>query len=551
MPHSAEGLATATVGAGINLLSFPPEIILLILDCLTRVDIKRSRLVCKAFQELSVGRLFSAIHISPHEKDMVVFDAITRRPDLNASVSVIYFVTARFIQEPTIEQYCRALSAQLQTKAFSHLRATDTAFQRQLQVQLLDGPEGMTLYDDDDAFLQGYQDYVHMAKEHSNLFTQEWFARVLHGLKALGPIDRVVFQNTFDIYYEIDTYDDELYGVVEPEALLGKGVYTGPECSHSDSIARIRKRPVGSPSSRSWPLSNLQPTYPVLGNRDTSANQIAINSQKGGSVEFTRAVELLKLAEKKPDALCYGYSPRSPHVQDSIYGLPPQIFAVQHWWGQTKMVDICKDLTVLELEFGSYCDQVEQQSHPLHQLRSLFQSTSTLECLHLVFPGDEPLYRYQDIFPPIMGWEIPTLREFGLQCVATQYKDLNGLLFFALPNMDELSLEGIRLVDGEWGSMAEGLWRLRSLPDCNLTCPEYIDRSQYYVGDYDNPSTDELSDFDAKLGNYISQKHHVSSLDNLLEKDNRLSMDRFTATYNDLLELQSKKKKNTEQLEKA
>ena len=284
---------------------------------------------------------------------MVVFDAVTRRPDLCASVSHLCFEPARFVQDQSIGQYSSALSAQLASEAYSHLRATDTAVQRQLR--LLNGPEGLQRYWDDDTFLQDYREYVQMAKEHSNLFTQTWFARVLQGLKALGPIDRVRFQTTFDIYYEIDTYGDELYGVVEkPEALLGREVYTTPECSHSDSIARIRKRPVGSPSSRCWPLSNLQPTYPVLGNRDESATQIAISSQEDGSVEFIRAMELLKLADKKPDALCYGYSPSNQHLPASIYGLPPQTFAVQHWWGQTRMAEICKDLTVLELEFGSY-----------------------------------------------------------------------------------------------------------------------------------------------------------------------------------------------------
>lgn len=98
----------------------------MILEDLPARDIKQIRLACKALETLSVGKLFTSLFISPRETDMVVFDAITQRPDLNGSINFIGFENARFIQEPTKETYFHALSSQLRNEAYSHFRATNT-----------------------------------------------------------------------------------------------------------------------------------------------------------------------------------------------------------------------------------------------------------------------------------------------------------------------------------------------------------------------------------------------------------------------------------------
>lgn len=68
----------------------------------------------------------------------------------------------------------------------------------------MDGPHSFEKCRQDSTFQNGYMEYVLMAKEHSNLFSQSWFAYVLQGLKALGPIRSVCFINTFDICFEIE-----------------------------------------------------------------------------------------------------------------------------------------------------------------------------------------------------------------------------------------------------------------------------------------------------------------------------------------------------------
>ena len=121
-----------------RLTSFPAEILRMVFEYLIPIDIKQSRLVCKMLRDLSFGKLFSVLYTSPREEDMAVFDAVTQRPDLNVSITDICFDTARFMQEPTMKQYFHALSAQLRSGPYSHLRAVDTAVQK--QIELMDGP---------------------------------------------------------------------------------------------------------------------------------------------------------------------------------------------------------------------------------------------------------------------------------------------------------------------------------------------------------------------------------------------------------------------------
>ncbi|KAL9036517.1 MAG: hypothetical protein Q9180_004255 [Flavoplaca navasiana] len=190
------------------LLCLPAEILLMIFDYLTPIDIKLFRLACKMLRDLSVGKLFRVLYVSSREEDMAVFDAVTQRPDLNVSITDIYFDTARFIQEPTIEQYLHALSAQLRSPPYSHIRTVDTAIQ--MQIKVMEVPQSFDNCCRNPVFLNSYQQYLSMAKEHQNYFTQSWFIRVLQGLQALGSIDRLEFVNTFDIYFERNHYSNEL-----------------------------------------------------------------------------------------------------------------------------------------------------------------------------------------------------------------------------------------------------------------------------------------------------------------------------------------------------
>ena len=260
-----------------------------------------------------------------------------------------------------------------------------------------------------------------------------------------------------------------------------------------------------------------------------------------------RAVELIKLAAKNPHAISYKSVRHRENTSDHmVTGLPPQLFAQERWWGQTKLSDICEHLSILELHLASYTDLwAAHQPQMLHQLKDLFWGMPKLEALVLVLPGDDPLHHFQDIFPPIIEWQMPSLRELQLESVWTSYEDSVGLLFFVSPNLDTLKLQEIRLLNGDWGSIIEGLWNLHSLSTCLLCRLEYRDRRDYYPcghGGQDDYTDDEYLAFMMKVGDYVVRKDcNLNSQDGLLSKDDELSTSRFTETYNSILATRSKK----------
>ncbi|KAL8671468.1 MAG: hypothetical protein Q9168_004037 [Polycauliona sp. 1 TL-2023] len=550
-----------------GLIDCTPELVLMMLEYLEKDDIKHVRLTCKILENISVGMLFHRLHVSPHEKDMGVFDAITQRPEFRSTVKVISFDTARFMPNPTVESYVAALSTQLNSGEYSHLRATDAAVRR--MAERMDGQE---MGQRDANFKYGFRDYFFMARERSNLNSQAWFARVLRGLKALGPIKAVSFENTFDTDYNPEVMEppDESPGNIQPKACdqpelsshsfynYDSGNFEEIWCGENTEMRRdwkgwtktitdalheggdvtsasapstnsfIRRRLQGSPSARSWPLFNLQPTDPTLDPRN-DASSTALTSKGSltdGSTELIRALQLLKLSNNAPkEFVADGYRWSN---QDLKYGLPTHPFATPSWSDNTLFTDVCRNLVFLELQFASYADGTRApQRQVLHQLQEFLQSNPPLQLLKLVLPDDEPLHRYEDIFPQTTNWRIDRLKSLYIHCLEISYHDLFNLLFDKFFYITILHFGKIRLLDGDWGSLMAGLRTRHWIKDAMFGCLEHAGRGDYYVGESQSPSIDESKAFTEALGNYVSRSSQRRKHDDLLKMDRYLSMPQF------------------------
>lgn len=156
----------------------------MVLGCLPRRDIKQMCLVCDRLNKLSIGKLFSKLYISPREKDMGFFDAITRHPDLSRSIRSLCFESVRFPEKPTIMRYFDNLSSQLRNYDYDYLRATNPAIQSLLaridgtqHKGPLDGqsqqPRGLDIAGlnrclQNNSFIHAYKEYSQLASEHVN-----------------------------------------------------------------------------------------------------------------------------------------------------------------------------------------------------------------------------------------------------------------------------------------------------------------------------------------------------------------------------------------------
>ena len=81
----------------------PSEIMLKILSGLRKKDLKRVRFTCKKLASLGGQLLIVNLYLSPREKDMQVFDAVTQHPDLKKSVQNVIFDSAQFTRLSILE----------------------------------------------------------------------------------------------------------------------------------------------------------------------------------------------------------------------------------------------------------------------------------------------------------------------------------------------------------------------------------------------------------------------------------------------------------------
>lgn len=136
----------------------------MILRRLKRKDRKAVRRVSQGLALLGSGNFYDTLHISPREKDMEVFDAITQRPHMCEDAMNVVFDSARFIPKPTMEQYIDALYPQYQSKNYEHLMTTNLKIQTLFW--LINGsvsPAGFEQCRDVPGFLDGYTSYLQFA----------------------------------------------------------------------------------------------------------------------------------------------------------------------------------------------------------------------------------------------------------------------------------------------------------------------------------------------------------------------------------------------------
>ncbi|KAL8845691.1 MAG: hypothetical protein Q9221_009157 [Calogaya cf. arnoldii] len=98
----------------------PNEITIKILSCLSTKSLKRARFVSKKLASLGGQILVVNLYLSPREKDMEVFDAVTQHPDLKKSVRNIIFDSAQFVKY-TLPEYLKEQKNAYEADEFTEL----------------------------------------------------------------------------------------------------------------------------------------------------------------------------------------------------------------------------------------------------------------------------------------------------------------------------------------------------------------------------------------------------------------------------------------------
>ena len=420
----------------------PNEISITILSHLQKRDLKRVRLTCKRLAALGGQMLVGNLYLSPREKDMEIFDAVTQHPDLKISVKNIIYDTAQFVKY-TFPEYLKDFAAAFSLGQFAGLGCAEAMIQemggiieevledespvvqRSMAISHLD-MEHLLRHP---TLIQGYQCYTLHAQEQGNIFLPSWYSRAFEGLQRLGQIRSATICNSWKM------------------------------------IPRMRVRPdgtrlVGSPSARAWLPSVLQPEGP-RSLESNSISDILTTGTTNGYFEFTKFTKLLSTTGKLPlkfeASWCY--------LDDWTVGVPLDVFNKKRSPDSVTFASLANRLQVLDITFAHLdqerCPDLDIFKEFLHQARSLRSVR-----LFLTNHKDGLLISMTQIFPPLTKLVLPSLTTLELHFLSFSYRELACLLFLSLPKLTSLDLKTIRILGGKWEDIIERLRCFKKLHRC-------------------------------------------------------------------------------------
>ena len=403
-------------------MELPNELVLEILRYLCGTDLKSARRVCKLWSGCASEYLFAKVFISPHQLNINTFGAIAQHPALSRCVKEIEYDAADFSPHITIAEYIDILAR---------------------QISIMDVPTTRT-YEILDPQIQQFLDI-------QNFFAQTW---TRHADRTL--MDRRVcchfgfVQEGYQKWMEQAAFEDKSTKDATFLKLFTRGLMRFGRLRTVKLMAEWPSqgmvRPEGSPLARSWHPFHAYPEgwdfgseKPLRGNspnRDFWSVAVAL-SEAGKSTIRNLSVES---------------------------NLVPTTFVTQYGAAEDPLniaMAVYRTVEDLKLRLAAYAK--EPMAHIYDNLRYLHRlliSMTVLKRLELILPDDfinDPmrLFSYTMVFPENGLW--PQLTRLTLSNLEVGTKDLITLLLTQIPNLRQLTLGNMVLLDGEWEGIIEYL----------------------------------------------------------------------------------------------
>ncbi len=467
----------------------PNEITIMILSHLQKQDLKGVRFACKKLAALAGRMLVVNLYLSPREKDMEVFDAVTQHPDLKMSVKNIIYDSARFVKY-TFPEYLEAYAEKFKLGQSAGLSWAEA------MIQEMGGVMEKILEDESPVFrrstaishlgleqllrhsvlIQGYQCYTFHAQEQGNIFLSSWYSRAFEGLRRLGQIRCATICNSWEMIPRTSCDPTQIEGNdcesseddEDLEKIRGTNVedfFDAMSGSTTKMVPRMRVRPDGtrlvrSPSARAWLPSVLQPEGPKSF-ASNSISDILTTGKSNGSFEFTKFTKLLSTTGKLPLKFEAGWC----YKVDWTAGVPLDVFNKKRSPESVTFASLANRLQILDVTFAHLdqerCPDLDIFKEFLHQARSLRSLR-----LFLTNHKDGLLISMTQIFPPLTELVLPSLTTLELHFLSFSYRELACLLFLSLPKLTSLDLKTIRILGGKWEDIIEGLRCFKELHRC-------------------------------------------------------------------------------------
>lgn len=412
-------------------MALPNELILEVCGHLAKRDLKACRFVSKSWSHHASEYLFSNIYISPRKEDIEVFDFVTQHAQLSHCVRYLIYDSTSFSPSYSEFDYINHLFEQATEYSDlyrKNLNGTDLQFTQFVKScwEASATPFGAVQeFSGHDFILNGNREWEARDKYQQRIVKNGDFLQILTcGLRKLDFLDSVEVCDEWDTERLSDRW--------------------GRQWPNND----MTKDPLdpyfyGSPFGRAWGLSHPKPHSGI---RDTSDEE----GFATGHEEFQIITTALSQSQRK----IRSFDISEPPV--SIFDSNVTDILMNHSFNAYSKLEY---LTLyLEDYMGSIGMTVKYESLP--GLKALLGSMSGLRHLELDLPGDEwhgnACFNYRQVFPT-SGTQWMRLTRLDIDTLAISVTDLVHLLAAKMPNLRELILSDVELLEGRWEGVVEFL----------------------------------------------------------------------------------------------
>ncbi|KAL6714850.1 hypothetical protein ACLMJK_007110 [Lecanora helva] len=446
-----QGLASESYPPTLDNVYLPKEIRFLILDNLEKKDLKQVRLVSKNWNSVATIPLFDTVYISPHEKNMQVFEFITQHPVICHAVKRLVYDTNSFRPNITPEDYWVSLEPlffgiadRWRNESFNCPDVNINQLVEESKDHLFSGSIGsiqspfkrrnwrqpmQTKF-----IRKGWQNYnANAAYEHREFNCGRFYVKLCTGIRCLSRLHGAALSETgwtcsISITRNFSPEDYGRHCTVLDRQPLDCSTFYGPQS--------------GSPLVRSWHPFHVQPT----------SSQSEIQTILNNHDHFQMLTRALAKSDKTLISLDYIGGHFSTGIPASAFTSP---YTMDVDLNVAKMA--YSNLEQLDITISEHSSNDLSRPQPLTALPQMLGAMRNLRRLHLEFMHlrrYERIYRYDEIFPPgRIGSKLTHLSIAVLSFKAREFLTL----VWRHPHLRELTLRNLDLSQGCWAGVIEAL----------------------------------------------------------------------------------------------
>ena len=406
----------------------PNEILSIILSYLFKSDLKRIRLVCKLWSEMAIPTLYDRVYVSPHSRDLEVFNSIASEKHLSKFVKELVYDASSFDMDLSKSVYLSRLLSQ--TEELIAELAEETVFNspdRHVNsfLKFAQGPyqdllQPIFTYRFVD---QGYSRYCELAEEQEELFDSgQFLVELCQGLRSLPKLHRVTIH---DEWQRDDQY--------QQRALL-------------DPVALRPLRPFYTPLARGWNPLFLEPS-------PWSPNGLRIPQKDDSHMQCQAMIRALSLSKSCICHLRICPSSRrgiSSHFFNTCLGASMSNHSIKVFSGLKRL-----DLTITSTGESAIGDFGGVTLPDLTKLLASIHRLVNLTLMFIVFPffHTPEMFDLRDLFGPLgdCSWNLCFLHLSGFAATQSYLHDF----LKRQHNVQHLSLADFELLDGDWATMLD------------------------------------------------------------------------------------------------